>query len=1076
MAKGAPALDVLPDDAWSVDLDLEAGIRPRTLEIDSAISSLPLCAWSLGPSSPPSAQVTSFQPLASPLRRQNWSAATSPVSSHANATCLSASPPSLSEKGNMSIKSQWKFPTASCMLHPTVAVKESAVWAGCPDTNPGDGSKSLSVNPTVVNTELPVSRRLEFQASPQKELSTTSPSASSGVRMLRNACKAKLSAQVREDRLLHLLCSGRDCIDISLVHWALGFRASEDLMAFLDERRHICSTNPRSRLVKHLKTAVPSAQDLLTDHSDLFALDMLIEKALELFVETGNTAISYGRLEERLSWTDDDAFEPLRKHFSLPRLLACFSLFDQDCARQSCVLNARNFAAFGSAPIVRRELLRWQGGISCEPLGGDSVPATLPCGSEVPATKSADSPWKGEFLALADVLRLLQWPSVFAPHVGDFLHWAWQTPGLELGVRLTNASYAQKDVDLEHVDRSEDGGLKKLVARLKSKPGGAERIAVCRKALDWDSRGLGSIEDFAAKNAAWLSIQGEVISLASRQRSSSGESPQTSEGDEGVASESIISYEATHKSCQREVGPPLLFDISGGEAYHEACLRLAHAAPVANTGASAELLAAANYASEESSLEEHHATALGVEAADIPVRIGVREAIARDQLRSSAEAALQKKLGDFPVLRVHSVGPPAIGLVLRDCGCEFLLELDGEGNRSLRRDSLSDLLRKVSDCLASPEVGLTGGSQLKVVGGKMPSLSGEANNLKFVFSIGTPCSFWSTELLRTYASLPGVAAPLMRAVVLWSKACGVSDGSNGLLSTYSLLLMVVFYLQCSGILPVLPLGVGAVSGASHRAPVPPPPAATSSASLSGPEALGHQFFGFFRFFACVFRWDAWVISVRCGAPLLRSQKARSWLAYPICIEDPFESHVNSCRSVSPRGRRQLLTAIEGALRTLLAGGGMTALLASGDPVDSSLMPAVRLLGRRGNGRVGGSPMDGSANKNERGSSGDVATPAELAMARQDTNGVQVREWIVELDRSCGKPLGIDVDDTNGESLAVRCISAQGLLAAWNAAAEPLHRVRQGHRILEVNAVSGSAKALVQECRKNCLLRLRIRGS
>ena len=45
------------------------------------------------------------------------------------------------------------------------------------------------------------------------------------------------------------------------------------------------------------------------------------------------------------------------------------------------------------------------------------------------------------------------------------------------------------------------------------------------------------------------------------------------------------------------------------------------------------------------------------------------------------------------------------------------------------------------------------------------------------------------------------------------------------------------------------------------------------------------------------RWDCWIASVRCATALPRSSKGRAWRVAPLCVEDPFETHLNTCRRI-----------------------------------------------------------------------------------------------------------------------------------------------------------------------------------
>merc|ERR1711908_7563 len=105
----------------------------------------------------------------------------------------------------------------------------------------------------------------------------------------------------------------------------------------------------------------------------------------------------------------------------------------------------------------------------------------------------------------------------------------------------------------------------------------------------------------------------------------------------------------------------------------------------------------------------------------------------------------------------------------------------------------------------------------------------------------------------------------------WSKAVGINDSPNGLLSTYSIMLLVVFFLQSRGILQILDVVDIANNGTIDHSP-PMLPSEDMFPSFLDDE-LGRLLLGFFLFLVS-FHWDAWVVSARCGAPLLRTQKPK----------------------------------------------------------------------------------------------------------------------------------------------------------------------------------------------------------
>ncbi|CAE8608328.1 unnamed protein product [Polarella glacialis] len=72
-------------------------------------------------------------------------------------------------------------------------------------------------------------------------------------------------------------------------------------------------------------------------------------------------------------------------------------------------------------------------------------------------------------------------------------------------------------------------------------------------------------------------------------------------------------------------------------------------------------------------------------------------------------------------------------------------------------------------------------------------------------------------------------------------------------------------------------------------------------------------------------------------------------------------------------------------------------------------------------------------------------------------------FAVEVDRSDGTSLGLDVNYADGQTLLVRSVDG-GLFAAWNSS-RPAMRVGPGDRIIAVNGRSGDAAALMDECRQ-----------
>merc|ERR1712187_689822 len=82
------------------------------------------------------------------------------------------------------------------------------------------------------------------------------------------------------------------------------------------------------------------------------------------------------------------------------------------------------------------------------------------------------------------------------------------------------------------------------------------------------------------------------------------------------------------------------------------------------------------------------------------------------------------------------------------------------------------------------------------------------------------------------------------------------------------------------------------------------------------------------------------------------------------------------------------------------------------------------------------------------------------------------EFAIILDRTEGMRLGVDVDHQDGMTLLIECING-GLVEAWNDA-HPHRKVKPGDRIVEVNDIRDDLLLLLDECKKNQVLRLMLR--
>ncbi|CAE8674625.1 unnamed protein product [Polarella glacialis] len=142
----------------------------------------------------------------------------------------------------------------------------------------------------------------------------------------------------------------------------------------------------------------------------------------------------------------------------------------------------------------------------------------------------------------------------------------------------------------------------------------------------------------------------------------------------------------------------------------------------------------------------------------------------------------------------------------------------------------------------------------------------------------------NTYLLWVYSKLHPVVRGLVITIKLWAKAEGVCGAALRHLSTYSLTLMAIFFLQVhpSWRLPCLPTwGFGSGGVAKEVLGI----------TWESPGGLPELVCGFFRFYVADFQWGQEVVSVRLGRRAFRNEpdffELSGRVAPRMHIEDPF---------------------------------------------------------------------------------------------------------------------------------------------------------------------------------------------
>ncbi|XP_049871654.1 poly(A) RNA polymerase gld-2 homolog A-like [Pectinophora gossypiella] len=150
----------------------------------------------------------------------------------------------------------------------------------------------------------------------------------------------------------------------------------------------------------------------------------------------------------------------------------------------------------------------------------------------------------------------------------------------------------------------------------------------------------------------------------------------------------------------------------------------------------------------------------------------------------------------------------------------------------------------------------------------------------------------NTNLLYCFSTLDWRVRPLVALTKLWAQAHNINDARRRTLSSYSLTLMVIHFLQCGTRPAVLPracaAGAGAAGWQARRAP--------------NRTTLAELFLNMLRYYA-EFPYDKMAVSVRAGGrvPVAECRAARAHKNDPhqwklLCVEEPFDL-TNTARSV-----------------------------------------------------------------------------------------------------------------------------------------------------------------------------------
>ena len=201
--------------------------------------------------------------------------------------------------------------------------------------------------------------------------------------------------------------------------------------------------------------------------------------------------------------------------------------------------------------------------------------------------------------------------------------------------------------------------------------------------------------------------------------------------------------------------------------------------------------------------------------------------------------------------------------------------------------------------------------QLELIQAKVPILKfhDSIQNLEVDLNCNNAVGIRNTHLLYCYSRIDWRVRPLVLVVKLWAQSQNINDAKNMTISSYSLVLMVIHFLQCGVSQPVLPclhsLYEGKFTPHTDIHCIDIQEELDIPASMLRPknrQPLGELLIEFFRYYV-MFDFNQYAISVRLASkiPIEDCRRARSYKNDPhqwkyLCIEEPFDL-TNTARSV-----------------------------------------------------------------------------------------------------------------------------------------------------------------------------------
>ncbi|XP_065511874.1 poly(A) RNA polymerase GLD2 isoform X3 [Caloenas nicobarica] len=259
----------------------------------------------------------------------------------------------------------------------------------------------------------------------------------------------------------------------------------------------------------------------------------------------------------------------------------------------------------------------------------------------------------------------------------------------------------------------------------------------------------------------------------------------------------------------------------------------------------------------------------------------------------------------FPQSRLFLVGSSLNGFGTRSSDGDLCLVVKEEPvNQKTEARHILSVVQKLFSTKLSSYI-----QRPQLIRAKVPIVKfrDKVSCVEFDLNVNNVVGIRNTFLLRTYAYIENRVRPLVLVIKKWARFHDINDASRGTLSSYSLVLMVLHYLQTlpEPVLPSLQKNYPESFDPTmhlhlvHRIPTTIPPYLSKNGS-----SLGDLLIGFFKYYATEFDWSHQMISVREAKAIPRPDGIE-WRNKFICVEEPFDG-TNTARAVHEKQKFDII--------------------------------------------------------------------------------------------------------------------------------------------------------------------------